>query len=593
MTVIQTRMRLGDVLVEEGLLSEEQLKEALRRQKDTGRPLGELLVDMGCLAPEQILNVLSRRLGVPGARLRPGMVDPNVLDLVDREEAGRLKVLPMFKVRDTLTVAMAEPQSLPTIDRLRAITKLQIRPVLALEDDIRRFLRGEGPRGELDSVLAELTESQLQMQSDEPETDISAAVLEAQGEGGPVINLVNAVLLRAMSQLASDVHIEPGKEHTLIRYRIDGRLCDVMRPPAAMHAAIVSRIKVVGRMNIAERRLPQEGRVRLVSEGKEVDMRISTMPTVLGEKLVIRILDKSNLRVRLEDLGLRSEAMGGFLRMLRRPHGLVLVTGPTGSGKTTTLYSALSVISNTERNVLTVEDPVEYQLERVNQIQVLDAIGMTFARALRSILRQDPDIIMVGEVRDAETARVAVQASLTGHLVLATLHTNDAPGAIARLTDMGVEPYLLSGCLNGGVAQRLVRVICQRCAEVYTPLPELIHQAGLTDAKGVTFLHGKGCADCRGSGYSGRVGVFEVMEVDPPLRRLIHTGHGSMEIREAWLKSGGVGLRAEGIRLAVEGRTTLEEVLYATYGDDDAPPPQADTAAAPQAVTAATDGEGN
>jgi type IV pilus assembly protein PilB len=566
-------MRLGDALVEEGLLSEEQLKEALRRQKDTGRPLGELLVDTGVLAPEQILEALSRRLGVPGARLRSGMADPNVLRLVDREEAGRLKVLPLFKVRDTLTVAMAEPQSLPTIDRLRAITKLQIRPVLALEDDIRRFLRGDGPAGELDNVLAALTESQLEMQSDEPETDVPAAVLEAQGEGGPVINLVNAVLLRAITQLASDVHIEPGKEHTLIRYRIDGRLCDVMRPPAAMHAAIVSRIKVVGRMNIAERRLPQEGRVRLVNEGKEVDMRISSMPTVLGEKLVIRLLDKSNLRVRLEDLGLRPEQMSALLRMLHRPHGLVLVTGPTGSGKTTTLYSALSVICNTERNVLTVEDPVEYQIERVNQIQVQDAIGMTFARALRSILRQDPDIIMVGEVRDAETARVAVQASLTGHLVLATLHTNDAPGAIARLTDMGVEPYLLSGCLNGGIAQRLVRVICQRCAEAYTPSDELIGQAGLADRKGLNFWRGKGCPDCRGSGYSGRVGVFEVMEVDTPIRRLIHTGQGSIEIRETWLKSGGIGLRAEGIRLAVEGRTTLEEVLYATYGDDDAAPP--------------------
>jgi type IV pilus assembly protein PilB len=356
-----------------------------------------------------------------------------------------------------------------------------------------------------------------------------------------------------------------------------------MRPPAAMHPAIVSRIKVVGRMNIAERRLPQEGRVRLLSEGRETDMRISSMPTVLGEKLVIRLLDKSNLRVRLEDLGLRTEQMTALLRMLRRPFGLVLVTGPTGSGKTTTLYSALGVISDTERNVLTVEDPVEYQLERINQIQVHDGIGMTFARALRSILRQDPDIIMVGEVRDAETARVAVQASLTGHLVLATLHTNDAPGAIARLSDMGVEPYLLSGCLNGGIAQRLVRVICPHCRETYSPARELIEQAGLVGRR-EPFWHGKGCVECRGTGYLGRVGVFEVMEVETPLRRLIHAARGSLEIREAWLKGGGVGLRAEGIRLVTEDRTTLEEVLYATYGDDDPALPAAATAAA------ATDG---
>ncbi len=303
------------------------------------------------------------------------------------------------------------------------------------------------------------------------------------------------------------------------------------------------------------------------------------MPTVQGEKVVIRILDKSNLRIRLEDLGMRPQQIDSLLAMLQRPYGLVLVTGPTGSGKTTTLYSALALINNAERNVLTVEDPVEYRLERINQIQVQEAIGMTFARALRSILRQDPDIIMIGEVRDDETAHVAVQASLTGHLVLATLHTNDAPGAIARLTDMGVEPYLVSGCLNGGVAQRLLRMVCPRCAEVYTPADQLLARAGLTGRPGLTFKRGSGCTQCRGSGFAGRIGIFEVMEITPQLRRLIHAGKGTVELRDAWLAAGGVPLRQEGIRLALEGKTTLEEVLFETFSEDDVICPSAASAA--------------
>jgi type IV pilus assembly protein PilB len=341
-------------------------------------------------------------------------------------------------------------------------------------------------------------------------------------EGSPIINLVNVALLTAIKDKASDIHIEPDKQGTRIRYRIDGTLRDLMKPPPGLHASIVSRVKVIGKMDIAEKRLPQEGRVRIVAEGREIDLRVSSMPTLLGEKIVIRILDKANLRVRLEDLGFRRETLEAFERMLNQPYGLVLVTGPTGSGKTTTLYSALDLIRSPEKNIVTVEDPVEYQLDMVNQIQVHEAIGMTFARALRSILRQDPDIIMVGEIRDEETARVAVQAALTGHLVLATLHTNDAPGAVARLLDMGIEPYLLSSALNGVVAQRLARTVCPSCAAKYIPAETVLHDAGLSDKPGRPFRKGAGCKDCHNSGFRGRAGVYAVMEVGSELRRLIH-----------------------------------------------------------------------
>jgi type IV pilus assembly protein PilB len=335
-----------------------------------------------------------------------------------------------------------------------------------------------------------------------------------------------------------------------------------------MHAAIVSRIKIIGKMDIAEKRLPQEGRVRIVAEGREIDLRVSSMPTLLGEKLVLRILDKQNLRVRMEDLGFRPDALATVKRMLDRPHGLFLVTGPTGSGKTTTLYSALDLIRSPELNILTVEDPVEYQLELINQIQVQSNIGLTFARALRSILRQDPDVIMVGEIRDEETARVAVQAALTGHLVLATLHTNDAPSTVARLLDMGIEPYLLSGALVGVIAQRLARTVCNACATKYFPTEHELADAGLTDKAGRPFRKGGGCPQCHDTGFRGRLGIYEVMEVTPALRRLIHQAAPTHQLREALGKQGVLTLRDEGIALALEGKTSLDEVLRVTHDDE-------------------------
>ncbi|MDB5301982.1 MAG: hypothetical protein JWO87_3645 [Phycisphaerales bacterium] len=563
------RARIGETLVSEGVLSPEQLQKALAQQKATGRMLGELLVDQGVISGSTLVQVLAKTIGVKGCQLRHGLIDPSLLKLIGAEEAERLLALPMFKVHGTLTVAMTEPQCLPKIDRLRELTGCKVRTVLALEANVREFIKKYAAGdGNLDAFLTSLSEEDVSVVENEsvdegPVTDIDKMIA-----GSPIINLVNLTLLTAVRDKASDIHIEPEKKGTRIRYRIDGVLRDLMKPPAGMHAAIVSRIKVIGKMDIAEKRLPQEGRVHIVAEGREIDLRVSSMPTLLGEKLVLRILDKENLHVKLEDLGFRAEAMAAFKRMLEQPHGLVLVTGPTGSGKTTTLYSALDLVRSPELNIVTIEDPVEYQLDLINQTHVHDAVGLTFARALRSILRQDPDVIMVGEIRDEETARVAVQAALTGHLVLATLHTNDAPGAVARLLDMGIEPYLLSSAINGVVAQRLARSICPGCATKYYPSEQELADAGLTDRVGRAFRKGAGCQQCHDSGFQGRFGVYEVMEVTPEIRRMIHKAAPSHELRDQFRKQGGRTLREEGVQLALDSRSSLDEILRVTHNED-------------------------
>lgn len=560
---------VGEVLVGDGHITEEQLSKALAEQKTAGQMLGELLVDQGTISGNVLVHSLAKCLGVPGVQLRHGLIDPNLLPLIGSEEAERLKSIPMFRVYDTLTVAMAEPQSLPTIDRLRELTGLEIRPVLALEGNILEFARkyAEG-MVDVDAFLTSLAESDVEVvereQIDEgPTTDLDQMV-----EGSPIVNLVNVALLTSVKDKASDIHIEPSHKGTRIRYRIDGSLRDLMKPPPGMHAAIVSRVKIIGKMDIAEKRLPQEGRVRIVAEGREIDLRVSSIPTLLGEKLVIRILDKQNLRVRMEDLGFRTESLEAFQHTLRMPNGMVLVTGPTGSGKTTTLYSALDLLRSPELNIVTVEDPVEYQLDLINQIQVHEAIGLNFARTLRSILRQDPDTIMIGEIRDEETAHVAVQAALTGHGVLATLHTNDAPGAVARLCDMGVEPYLLSSALNGVVAQRLARTICPSCSMKYFPSEMVLEDAGIPDMSGKSFRKGAGCSSCHDSGFQGRMGIYEFMEVTPELRRLIYRSAPTHELRQVLKKQGQLSLREEGVRLAVDQHTSLEEIIRVTQVDD-------------------------
>ncbi len=569
MTAGVSTIRLGDVLVAEGIISNDQLRQTLLSQEASGIPLGEILVEQGLVSQDTLLRVLAGQLGIPYCHLRHGLVDFSLLSKIGEEEAERLRALPMFRIHNTLTVAMADPQSLPKIDRLHQLTGCQIRPVLAPAANILEFIKKYSSGStEIDSFLSSLSETNLEVVDKETVDEGPITDLDRLVEGSPIVNLVNMALTNAIKDGASDIHVEPSKNGTLIRYRIDGTLRQLMAPPGGLHASIVSRIKVIGKMDIAEKRLPQEGRVRILVKGREIDLRVSSMPTLLGEKVVVRILDKANLKIRMEDLGFRQETLSAFHRMLHQPYGLVLVTGPTGSGKTTTLYSALDLLRSPELNIITVEDPVEYQLDTINQIQVHEAIGMTFVRVLRSILRQDPDVIMVGEIRDEETARVAIQAALTGHLVLATLHTNDAPGAVARLTDMGIEPYLLSSALNGVIAQRLARTVCPSCAMKYIPAENVLRDAGLSRVAGQSFRRGNGCKDCHNSGYRGRAGIYAVMEVTRKIRRLIHKAAPTHELRDELRANGILTLREEGVLLAQAGKSPLEEILAVTHSED-------------------------
>jgi len=558
--------KLGSLLVEQGLISEEDLTRALESQKSGQKRLGETLVALDIVSASTLVHAIASQVGVKGCILRHGLIDPKAVQCIDREEAQRLKVLPLFLVDGRLTVAMAEPQSLPTIDRLAQLTGCQINPVLALESNINEYSNKYlGPQVNVESFLTALTESDVEVVDREAEEDAASAEIDRMIDGSPIVNLVNLAVLTAIRHNASDIHVEPDKNATRVRYRVDGVLQELMKPPAGMHAAIVSRIKVIGKMDIAEKRLPQEGRVHVVAEGRDIDLRVSTMPTIMGEKVVIRILDRSRLNVSLEQLGLEGEELEQFQAMLRRPHGLVLVTGPTGSGKTTTLYCALDQIKDYGRNVITVEDPVEYQLDLVNQIQINESIGFSFPRALRSILRQDPDVILVGEIRDAETARVAVQAALTGHMVLSTLHTNTSPGAVVRLVDMNVEPYLLASALLGAVAQRLVRRNCPHCVASYFPSESALRDAGrLGDVRRI-YKKGDGCTKCHRTGYLGRVSVSEVAVVDDGLRRLIQRDVGEEDLKSYLRERGWRDLRANGLSLADRGVAPLEEVLRVTH----------------------------
>ncbi len=569
--------RLGEQLVADGVITPDQLAEALTKQQTTGQRLGASLLDMGAVSTSSLVHALGKRLGVQGCVLRHGLIDPKVARCIPREEAERLAVLPLFKVRGELTVAMTEPQSVPTLDRLASLTGCRIRPVLALEDNLSEFQRKYlASEVTVDAFLASIEESDVRITETEAVDEGPVTDLDKMVDGSPVVNLVNLAILSALRDGASDIHIEPDRNATHIRYRIDGRLRELLAPPRGMHAAIVSRIKVIGRMDISERRLPQEGRVHLVADGREIDLRVSSMPTVLGEKVVIRLLDKSNLSLDLSVLGMAPPDQKEVEAMLRSPHGLVLVTGPTGSGKTTTLYSALDLLRSEEVNIVTVEDPVEYQLAQVNQVQVNDGVGLTFARTLRSTLRQDPDIIMVGEIRDQETARVAVQAALTGHLVLSTLHTNDCPGGVARLLDMCIEPYLITSAVLGFLAQRLARTICQGCKTSYYPAPTLLESVGWGHRTNELFSKGEGCRQCHNTGFRGRVGIYEVMPLDSGIRKLINHGAKEGDIRDYLRRKGWRSLRDKALDVVERGDSMLEEVLRVTRSEGgempDAPP---------------------
>jgi len=565
---IEQSVRLGDLLISEGLVTPEQLAEALANQRATGRRIGSSLVDIGAIPTSALVTTLSKRLGVKGCVLRHGLIDPKVAKSIVKEEAERLKALPLFRVRNELTVAMVEPQSLPVQDRLRNLTGCDIRPVLVLEENLAEFQKKYlASEVNVDSFLASMEESEIHISENEAVDEGPVNDLDKMVDGSPIVNLVNLAILTALREGASDIHIEPDRDATHIRYRIDGRLQEMLKPPKGMHAAVVSRIKVIGRMDIAEKRLPQEGRVHIVADGSEIDLRVSSMPTILGEKIVIRILDKRSVSFELETLGIRADDRRAVEAMIRSPYGLMLVTGPTGSGKTTTLYSSLDLLRDEGTNIVTIEDPVEYQLPLINQIQVNESIGFTFVRALRSILRQDPDVVMVGEIRDEDTANVAVQAALTGHLVLSTLHTNDCPGGVMRLIDMGVEPFLISSAVLGFVAQRLARKICPSCKTSYYPPPNLLKSVGWEDRSSELFTKGEGCRQCHNTGFKGRVGIYEIMLLDAELKRMIQNDLSETGMRVYLAQIGWRTLRQKALSLVDRGESTIEEVLRVTRSE--------------------------
>ena len=558
------KKRLGEMLVEAGLMSAEQLQEALKLQRESGKRIGQVLVEAGFISWENLANALGGQLGIPHIWLRKGLVDPEVVHLVPKDKAKLFTVIPMFKVKDKLTIATADPQAIYVFDELAKLTGCQIQPVICRAQDILEAIEQYYQEDvALEDFLAEAEAGDLELVRIDLESNYQS--VEELAEGSPIINLVNKLILRAIKERASDVHIEPGRRECRIRYRIDGVLYEAMSLKMDLLPAIVSRLKIMAGLDIAERRLPQDGRIQVVAERRTVDLRFSSLPGIFGEKVVLRVLDKSAAVFDVARLGFNPEALARFKAMIRKPFGLILVTGPTGSGKTTTLYAAVNLLSSVEKNIVSIEDPVEYQLDMVNQNQVRENIGLTFARILKHTLRQDPDIIMVGEIRDKDTAHIAIHASLTGHLVLSTLHTNDSAGAISRLLDMGIEPYLLASSLIGVVAQRLVRTICPACRVNYYPPASLLKQLGWEEETGLQLAKGRGCAACYDSGYKGRAGIMELLEVDRDFQRLI-LGNPTAEMVRSHMAERKLGsLLEEGHAKVRQGVTTIEEVTRAVH----------------------------
>jgi type IV pilus assembly protein PilB len=597
--------RLGDLLVREGLITREQLEKALQEQRQSGTRVGYNLVKLGFIQETELTKMLARQYKMPAVDLSKFEVDPRIAKLIPGDLAIKHLVLPLKRDGRTLTVAMADPTNLGVLDDLKFITRYDIFPVIGGEFTLKTAIEklyetsADAQVNDLLSVIDDM-ESDVEV-VEEKEEDQSAALLTAQMEDAPVVKLLNAILTDAVRKGASDIHFECFEHDIRVRYRIDGALMEVMKPPMKLKAALISRFKIMAQLNIAERRVPQDGRIKLKMGKKVIDYRVSTLPTLFGEKIVLRILDKGNLTLDLEKFGIEPKAEKDLMEAVSNPYGMVLVTGPTGSGKTTTLYSALSKVNNIDVNIMTAEDPVEYNLYGVNQVLVRTEIGMTFAAALKAFLRQDPNIIMVGEIRDLETGGIAIKAALTGHMVLSTLHTNSAPETVTRLMDMGLEPFNVASALNLVLAQRLLRRICPNCKEKYTPTDvdfdvakvkpdmtlrdlrftaETIENAKARATKeaapflanitldtlvqSLPFFRGKGCDTCGGSGMKGRQGVYEVMPMSPHLRKLILQNVGAAEIRDAAVDEGMLTLRMDGWMKVMKGITTLEQVVRET-----------------------------
>ncbi len=569
MAVIAPADRIGDQLVHEGLVTREQLSKALEDARVNGTRVGFALVKLGFMGEQDLVRALARQHRVPAVDLERVKLDPKLLKLIPGEIAMKHQVLPLRRVGRTLTVAMANPTDLGVIDDLKFITRFEIEPVIAGEVTLRKTIEREYDTSDerINELLKQFDQEELEVLEDHEE-DLSVGALQAQVEEAPVVKLINGILSDAVHRGASDIHFECYEKEIRVRYRVDGVLQEIMRPPPKMKAALISRFKILSDLNIAERRVPQDGRIKLRVGRRVIDFRVSTLPTLFGEKIVLRILDKGNLTLDLEKFGMEPRAEQDFMRAILNPYGMVLVTGPTGSGKTTTLYSALSKINVPEVNIMTAEDPVEYNLYGINQVQVRTEIGMTFAAALKAFLRQDPNIIMVGEIRDLETGSIAIKAALTGHLVLSTLHTNDAPSTITRMVDMGIEPFNVASAVNLITAQRLVRRICSACKEPASYPTEYLRAAGLTEEEIETaaFFKGKGCDACAGSGYRGRQGLYEVMAMSPPLRRMILQGASTADLQAQAISEGMLTLRMDGMRKVARGITTLEEVVKETAG---------------------------
>ncbi|MDO4754610.1 MAG: ATPase, T2SS/T4P/T4SS family [Bacillota bacterium] len=557
--MIRRKMRLGDILVSEGLLSKENLEKALAEQKNTGGRLGNTLIKMGMIGEDQLFDVLSDQFGIPYVDIATMQIDPKVPKIIPESLAKKHKLIPIKIDGNILTIAMEDPLDIIAQDDIRLVTGLEISVVISSSRDILSAVnRYYDTSDQAKSAIEDFNAQKMDFVHEEKVEDASVST-------APIVRLVNTIILQAYKSKASDIHIEPYEYHFRVRMRIDGELRELMSQEIAMHSALVTRIKIMSKLNISEKRVPQDGRVETTIEGNQLDMRVSVLPTVYGEKVVIRLLDKSGLALSIDQLGFSKENQEKLMKMLLVPEGIVLVTGPTGSGKTTTLYTILKEMNQPTKNIITVEDPVEYRLDGINQVQVNVKAGMTFPAGLRSILRQDPDIIMVGEIRDSETAEIAVRAAITGHVVLSTLHTNDTVSTIARLTDMGIPSYLVSSAVVGIIAQRLVRRICPKCGEVREATLQEKQFLGIDPSRQVSVKQGKGCNHCGGSGYKGRMAIHEVLLMDTTMKRLVSANAGEEELWHAARQGGLKTLNQNCVQLVLEGRTSVEELVRVTY----------------------------